>query len=318
MRILHAPLITLSIVLLATVVAAQTDAEMASRFIKNGTVPAPSVDEPKIDPSKVKFLPMGKNICSVGFSNDVEMDVVGIVDREVDMSDDATAQQILLMGFAFGREQCPPRGENFQGVPRGRQVSVSLFPGDPATITVEDVRRILKAHEYYGAAYSGPPPPDKVDGDWSSDKPSLIFGYRNYPKALKEARAYYAQEARERNAALAQRRQAEQKVAARWSAFLKANRVTHVVTIDQLTANPFVYEGQVVAISGIFERMNSRTQGIFSARGYRFVVSGISTSRFTRTGSVVVLAGRVLGNIEVKPGSTEVPHLSFVAIYVAD
>ena len=59
-----------------------------------------------------------------------------------------------------------------------------------------------------------------------------------------------------------------------------------------------------VDISGTFERMNSATQGIFSARGNKFVVSGLSTSRFTRTGSLVVLAGRVLGNIEVKPGPT--------------
>lgn len=313
MRILHTSFITLLIVLLATVAAAQmTDAEMASKFLKNGTVPAPPVGEPKIDSSKVKFLPEGE--CSVGFSNKVQIDIVGIVDREVDMSDDPTAQQILQMGFAFGREHC---SENTEVRRLGLQVLVSVFPGDPATITVGDVRTISKAHRN-ASRYSAPPPPDKVGGVWDSEKPSLIFGYLNYPKALKEARAYYAQEARERNAALAQRRQAEQKVAARWAAFLKTNRVTHVVTIDQLTANPFVYEGQVVVISGMFERMNSRTQGIFSAGGYRFVVSGISTSRFTRTGSVVVLAGRVLGNIEVKPGSTEVPHLSFVAIYVAD
>jgi hypothetical protein len=309
MRILHTSVITLFIVLLATVAAAQkTDAEMASRFLKNGTVPAPPVGEPKIDPSKVKFLPGGKMKCSVGFSNKVEMDTVGIVDREVDMSDDPTAQQILQMGFAFGREHCSENSVNAEGRSRGLQVHVSLFPGDPATITVGDVGKILEAHAL------PPRPPDMVYGVWDSGNPGLIFNYLSYPKALKEARAYYAQEARERNAALAQRRQAEQKVAAQWAAFLKANRVKHVVTIDQLTANPFVYEGQVVAIRGTFEKMNSPTQAVFSAGGHRFVVSGVSTARFTRSGSLVVLAGRVLGNIEVKPGPTLVPHLSFVGV----
>jgi hypothetical protein len=316
MRIFHTSVITLCIVLLATATAAQTDAEKAARFLKNGTVAAPPIGEPKINPSKVKFLPRGKGTCSVGFSNGVEMDVVGIVDREIDLSDDPTAQQILLMGFAFGREQCPPHGENFQGVPRSRSVSVSLFPGDPATVTVDDVQKILKAHEY--SSYSGPPPLDKVDGVWSTENPDLIYGYRNYPKALKEGRAYYAQEERKRTAALEQQRQAEQKIAARWAAFLKTNRVKQVVEIDQLTANPFVYKGQVVAISGFFERMNSPTQGIFLMRGYMFVVSGISTARFTQRGSAVVLAGRVLGNIEVKPGLTVVPHLSFVGLWVPD
>jgi hypothetical protein len=159
---------------------------------------------------------------------------------------------------------------------------------------------------------------DEVRGYWRDDKPGIISNYTNYPKALKLSLAYDAQKAREREAALDQQRQAKQKAAAHWAAFLKTNRVKQVVSIDQLTANPFVYQGQVVAIGGTFERMNSPTQGIFSARGYRFVVSGISTARFTRTGSVVVLAGRVLGNIEVKPGPTVLPHLSFVAIYVAN
>jgi hypothetical protein len=314
MRVLHASVITLFILLLSTVAAAQmTDRERASRFLKNETVTAPPVDEPKIDRLKIKFLPEETRECRVGSSNKFEVDVVGIVDRKVDLSDDLTAQQTLLMGFAFGREHCTENSLKPDGRPRGFLVQVSLLPGDPATVTEVDARRLLGFHRG-----ERPYPADNVDGLWDSDQPGLIIGYRNYPKALKAARAYDAQEARERNAVLEQRRQREQKVAARWAAFLKANRVKQVVTIDQLTANPFVYEGQVVAISGMFERMNSRTQGIFSAGGYRFVVSGISTARFTRTGSAVVLAGRVLGNIEVKPGSTEVPHLSLVAIYVAN
>lgn len=61
--------------------------------------------------------------------------------------------------------------------------------------------------------------------------------------------------------------------------------------------------------------MNSATQGVFSSRDKAFVVSGIPTARFTQQGGMVMLAARVLGNIEIKLpvlGPTLVLHLSFV------
>lgn len=114
------------------------------------------------------------------------------------------------------------------------------------------------------------------------------------------------------------RRQAEQRkrseVAARSAAFVRTNGVAHFVTIQQLVTNPFVYQGQVVAIPGDFEQMHSAAQGLFSSHGRHFVVSGIPTAMFTQR-SAVLVAGRVLGKIEIKVsslGSTLVPHLSFV------
>lgn len=123
----------------------------------------------------------------------------------------------------------------------------------------------------------------------------------------------------EHEAALQQQRQAEQKrqseIAARSGAFVKANGVAHFVTAEQLAPNPFVYKGQVVAIHGVFQQMNSATEGLFSSHDKTFVVSGIPTARFTQQRSMVMLAGSVLGNIEIKLpvlGPTLVPHLSFV------
>jgi hypothetical protein len=130
---------------------------------------------------------------------------------------------------------------------------------------------------------------------------------------------YEGEQVKRREAALQQQRQAEQRkqseIAARSSAFVKANGVTHFVTVEQLAPNPFVYKGQVVAICGVFQQMNSATQGVFSSHDQSFVVSGIPTARFTQQRSVVMLAGSVLGNIEIKLpvlGPTLVPHLSFV------
>jgi hypothetical protein len=49
-----------------------------------------------------------------------------------------------------------------------------------------------------------------------------------------------------------------------------------------LSANPFVYQNQVVAIYGEFQQMNSATQGLFSSNDKTFVVSAIPTARFTQ------------------------------------
>jgi hypothetical protein len=298
MRILLTLALTLVLVSIATVAAAVNAQEkLYSGFIPTGTdVAAPPADAPKIDPSKVKFLL--RNSCGAGPL--AWPGVNGIVAAEIDLSDDLKARQLVQMGIAYRLEKCSSQPWGFM---------VSLRPGDPATFTDAG-----KGFEFVGQSLLDYPS-DVVTGDWTKDKPGWIGDYRNFPRALKNQQAYLAEEERKRNAVLEQQRQAEQKIAARWAAFLKTNRVKHVVTIDQLTANPFVYQGQVVAIRGTFEKMNSATQGIFSARGHRFVVSGISTSRFTRSGSMVVLAGRVLGNIEVKPGPTLVPHLSFVGVW---
>ena len=298
MRILHTLVVTLLIVSLASIASAQTNGLNPGFIPSPIDVPAPPEDAPKIDPSKVKFLLAG--VCDEKMFLNRTSEAHGIVDRAIDLSDALTARQILQMGITFVVEKCPA----------AKYPNAYLRSGDPVAFTDADEGFGFLRGNLYGY------PVDVVNGGLDPKKPGLIVNYRNFPQALKNQQAYYAEQERQRNAALEQQRQAEQKVAARWAAFLKANRVKHVVTIDQLTANPFVYEGQVVAIRGTFERMNSRTQGIFSARGHRFLVSGISTARFTSTGSVVVLAGRVVGNIEVKPGATEVPHLSFVGVWV--
>jgi hypothetical protein len=292
---------TLFIIFLTTCAAAQTNG-LDAGFIPNGTdVPLPPAEAPKkIDPSKVKFLLGG--VCDEKMFLNSPSQARGIVDRSLDLSDDLTARQLLQMGIKFVLEKCPEAKYPF----------VLLRSGDPVAFTnPENGFGFLKRNVY---SY----PLDLVEGGLRPEKPGLIVGYENWPQALKNQQAYYAEKERQREAELQQQRQAEQKAAARWTAFLQKYGVKHVVNVDELTANPFVYKGQVVATGGTFERMNSPTQGIFSARGRQFVVSGISTTRFTRTGSVVILAGRVLGHIEVKPGPTVVPHLSFVAIYVAN
>jgi len=136
---------------------------------------------------------------------------------------------------------------------------------------------------------------------------------------VRRAQAVRRQQA-ERSAELAaqatkQKEQAD--IQARSAAFVAANGVKHFVTIRQLAANPFVYQGQVVAVYAVFEQMNSATEGLFSGSEFSDVllVSGAPSARFTQPRSMVMLAGRVVGKQEVKLpllGPTLVPHLSFV------
>jgi hypothetical protein len=144
---------------------------------------------------------------------------------------------------------------------------------------------------------------------------------------LQQAEAERAQRARQAEVARAEQAQrvaqvaAAQKVQAdiqaRSDSFVTTNGVKHFVTVKQLAANPFVYQGQVVAVYAVFEQMNSATEAFFSATEFTdaLLVSGIPSARFTQARSMVMLAGRVLGKQEMKLpllGPTLVPHLSFV------
>lgn len=114
-------------------------------------------------------------------------------------------------------------------------------------------------------------------------------------------------------AAAAHARQAE--IASRSAAFVKTHGVRHSLTLEQLAANPFVFQGQVVAVSAVFEQMISPTEAFFSASGTPLVVSSLPSGRFTQARSIVMLAGKVLGNREIKLpllGATLAPHIAYV------
>jgi hypothetical protein len=243
-----------------------------------------------------------------------------MVAPDVDLADDNTALEVLRMGIALGQEQllpanCKFANEDFQGTPKPPYVTVQLRIGDPTTFTTPNP----PGYERPGFGTTYDTLADEVGAAWFASQPTMMRGYSNAPKALKLTRQIDEQQARQQNAALEQQRHAEQarqaQLAARSAAFVKANGVSRYVTVQQLAANPFVYQGQVVAIYGVFQQMNSATQGLFSSGDKQFVVSAIPAGKFTQQNSMVILAGRVLGNVEVKLpvlGPTLVPNLSFV------
>jgi hypothetical protein len=130
------------------------------------------------------------------------------------------------------------------------------------------------------------------------------FNNHAYNRAVaeiqKEARALAAAAAKQ--AADEAERQKQAQIESRTNAFVKANRVQHFVTLDQLKANPFVFKGQVVAVVVNFRQMVSPSQAMFHSSLNILNVSGVPTGRFTRGGSLVLLAIRVLGSTDVSGG----------------
>jgi len=114
-------------------------------------------------------------------------------------------------------------------------------------------------------------------------------------------------------------RKEREEVRKRLKEFVDKNGVKEWVSLEKLSANPFVYEGKTVGIIVDFFKMLSATQGVFVG-GFvgAIVVSDVPRGLFTSEASVV-LAGRVLGNIETKLpllGTTMVPHLKFVGVHI--
>ena len=110
-------------------------------------VAAPLADAPKIDPSKVKFLLADCTERIGGFLRQVN----GIVARDIDLSVDATAMQLLQMGAAFAKEKCPSAPTPF-GL-----IEVNLRSGDPASFT-----NASEGFGYSVAQTHYPLPPDAV------------------------------------------------------------------------------------------------------------------------------------------------------------
>ena len=107
-------------------------------------------------------------------------------------------------------------------------------------------------------------------------------------------------------------------VSKRRDEFIKKNGVEEWPDISELSANPFVYEGQTIAIQTNFETMQASTQGIFVVGDAPIIVSDIPKGMFKEEGLIVVLAGKVIGKTELQLpflGLMQVPHLKFVGVH---
>ena len=87
---------------------------------------------------------------------------------------------------------------------------------------------------------------------------------------------------------------------------------------SELVANPFNYEGKVVAVMASFNSMQARDTALMMTAGEPIVVSRIPVGTFT-TRAAIVVAGRVEGKVETRLpmlGIVSVPHLRFEGLHM--
>lgn len=153
------------------------------------------------------------------------------------------------------------------------------------------------------------------------DTPGNIYLFRNsvnwqigtFTKAERERQKSEARKAKEEAKKTAVRK--------RYNEFVEKYNVKEWPSIDELYANPFVYQGNTIAINASFETMETAIQGILSSKGKFFVVSNIPNGLFKTGGQSVVIAGKVLGKTETKlplVGTIQVPHLKFVGVHFCE
>lgn len=104
---------------------------------------------------------------------------------------------------------------------------------------------------------------------------------------------------------------------------MRKHGVQETVACETLSRDPFAYEGKVVLVHSIFERMVSRDQAVLGTfatyRGPQWVVgcdivvSGVPRGVFPSANVAVILAGRVLGNTG---NGRQYPHLQYVGVHI--
>ena len=135
-----------------------------------------------------------------------------------------------------------------------------------------------------------------------------------------EARERQEEERRRQEMAALKAREEQERaeVSKRRDEFIKKNGVKEWPDISELSGNPFVYEGKIVALKAQFGTMQTATQGIFGVGDTPVIVSDIPKGMFKEKGLIVILASKIIGKTELQIplfGLIQVPHLKFVGVH---
>jgi hypothetical protein len=267
-------------------------------------------------PSKVKFLMVRcvEDHYNPGAYGRV---VGGVVSPDIDLKNDDAINSLIADGAAFAMKECPSAR-----IPFG-QITVLLGAGDPSSLMQDEAEtRFSWAFGTIGtpAVPSGFVYARSTFGwDEKSGLSSTVQWEKlvNGPKIALERRLAYEAVERARQSEQQARERAQEAEVAPIRALMAKYKVTAIVDVIELTANPFAYKGKIVAVTAAFQRMTSETKAVFDERGRWIVVSGVPTGRFTARdknySSFVV--GKVLGASELKSplgGADSYPHISYL------
>lgn len=222
--------------------------------------------------------------------------VIGYIRKEIDLSNLTVANGILKSGALFAQKKCPKKHPE-------QNINVSLYQGG---------EKVIEARNY-----------DDYELTW--------WEYRNnaYKKRLREEKErrwaeekkiIEAKEALEAEMKKLEEEKKQEEIYNRSLKFVEKYGIQAWPSINELFANPFVYEGKTIAIIATFQMMQSATNGLFDRSGTPFVVSNIPKGIFTGNHNYFALAGKVLGNIEYNILGTNrhIPHLKFVGVHFCE
>jgi hypothetical protein len=133
-------------------------------------------------------------------------------------------------------------------------------------------------------------------------------------EAQAAAQAQQQQEAARREAGARRVREqqaaAQQEAQRRFDEFNRKNGIQEWPKPQQLSTNPFVYDGKTIGIHAQFRRMHTATEGYFAIIDGDLIVSDIPKGNLTTPGWTL-LAGKVLGRAE-----SGLPHLKYQDVYI--
>lgn len=241
------------------------------------------------------------------------------VNEKIDLSLDHVAKSILEKAAQFAIEKCP-KNEKFSNI------AVTIFQGK-----FKDLEDLYQKYntpspsnfnqiKYYNDLYKNNVVSARNYDDnkltWSEYNNKPLQKRRSEEKAKYDAIVKTLQEEktrREMEARRAEEERKKQEIRKRYNEFVNKNGVQAWPSCEELSTNPFVFEGKTVAIVAYFEGMSSATQGIFriffiGGSSEAITVSNIPKGLF-RKKEQVVLAGRVLGRTE------GILHLKFVGVH---
>lgn len=146
-------------------------------------------------------------------------------------------------------------------------------------------------------------------------KEILVMGVQRANEPWSRYENYVIQAAQKRQQANVRKSQQEE-VQRRLGEFVRRHNIAEWVDQEKLIANPFAYQGKTVGLLTRFDHMLTSSSALVG----QFVFADIPNNTFT-TRAQVLIAGRVLGNTEVKlpvVGPTLLPHLKFVGVHICE
>ncbi len=273
-------------------------------IIRDGTY------EPIIEPSDLEM----KVECQVGATT-----VRVTVDERIDIEHYSTSSHLLRLGRDHGFQKCNATGEKMarnniavtldhHGVEPSKYVHSANIRAYWNRPNLEEMQQFSNRH---GAqAYKAMK--EKAEAKRHAERAERA----RLEQAAREEESSRKEAERKREAEQARAEQAAKEEAV--SAFAEDNGAEMIISMNELQANPFALEGDVVGVEGAFIRMVERDAALFADGAARpILLRDVPSDRFVDQMKAYLLVGEVKGTEEVNVpelgGQVSMPALDYVA-----